>query len=137
MLHETNPVGKRLVVEATPGSPETYFEIIGMARDAKFEDLREEDLPVVYLVSTQDHFPFHRSTISNSLKSSASGNHRCCQSQSDGIQSRTRCEFPGVQNDGPGVTSPRATDGNALRILWRAGVVVGEHRTLRTSCLTA
>ena len=57
MLHETNPVGKRLVVEATPGSPETYFEIIGMARDAKFEDLREEDLPVVYLVSTQDQFP--------------------------------------------------------------------------------
>jgi hypothetical protein len=57
MLHETNPVGKRLVVEATPGAPETYFEIIGMARDAKFEDLREEDLPVVYLVSTQDQFP--------------------------------------------------------------------------------
>jgi predicted permease len=57
MLHETNLIGRRLVVEATPGSPETHFEIIGMARDAKFEDLREEDLPVVYLVSTQDPFP--------------------------------------------------------------------------------
>lgn len=58
MLHETNPVGKRLVVEATPGDPETYFEIVGVARDAKFEDLREEPLPVVYLVSTQDPNPW-------------------------------------------------------------------------------
>ena len=56
-LHETNPVGKRLAVEATPGEPQTFFEIIGIARDAKFEDLREEELPVVYLASTQDPFP--------------------------------------------------------------------------------
>ena len=57
MLRETNPVGERLVVEATPGEPETLFEIVGMARDAKFEDLRDENLPVVYLASTQDPFP--------------------------------------------------------------------------------
>jgi len=57
MLHEENPVGKRFVVEATPGDPETHYEIIGVARDAKFEDLREEPLPVVYLVSTQDRYP--------------------------------------------------------------------------------
>ncbi len=57
MLREPNPVGKRLVVEATPGDPETYYDIIGMARDAKFEDLREENLPVVYLVSMQDKYP--------------------------------------------------------------------------------
>jgi predicted permease len=57
MLHEENPVGKRFVVEATPGDPETHFEIIGIARDVKFEDLREDPLPVVYLVSTQDPYP--------------------------------------------------------------------------------
>ena len=56
-LNDPNLVGKRLVVEATPGEPETFYEIVGVARDAKFEDLREEDLPVVYLVSTQDAFP--------------------------------------------------------------------------------
>lgn len=56
-LNEANPVGRRLVVEATPGDPETFYEIVGIARDAKFEDLREEDLPVVYLVSTQDAYP--------------------------------------------------------------------------------
>jgi putative ABC transport system permease protein len=57
MLHEENPVGKRFVVEATPGDPETHFEIIGVARDVKFEDLREDPLPVVYLASTQDPYP--------------------------------------------------------------------------------
>jgi predicted permease len=57
MLHEENPVGKRFVVEATPGDPETHFEIVGVARDAKFEDLREDPLPVVYLASTQDPYP--------------------------------------------------------------------------------
>jgi len=57
MLHEENPVGKHFVVEATPGESETHYEIIGMARDAKFEDLREDPLPVVYLASTQDRYP--------------------------------------------------------------------------------
>jgi putative ABC transport system permease protein len=56
-LHEENPVGKRFTVEATPGDPETHFEIIGVARDVKFEDLREDPLPVVYLVSRQDRYP--------------------------------------------------------------------------------
>lgn len=57
MLRETDLVGRRLVVEATPGDSETFYEIIGIARDTKFEDLREEDLPVVYLASTQDKYP--------------------------------------------------------------------------------
>jgi predicted permease len=56
-LGEANLVGKRMVVEATPGDPESIYEIIGVARDAKFEDLREEELAVVYLASTQDKYP--------------------------------------------------------------------------------
>ena len=57
MLKEENPVGKRLVVEATPGEAETEYEIVGVARDSKFEDLREKDLPVVYLASSQELEP--------------------------------------------------------------------------------
>jgi putative ABC transport system permease protein len=57
MLRETNPVGKRLVVEANPDEGETHYEIVGMARDAKFEDLREVELPMVYLASAQDKWP--------------------------------------------------------------------------------
>ena len=57
MLHEANPIGRRFVVEATPNEPETAYEIVGIARDAKFEDLKEESLAVIYLPSLQDPFP--------------------------------------------------------------------------------
>ncbi len=57
MLNEPNPVGRRLVVETTPTEPETAYEIIGVATDVKFEDLREEPIPVVYLASGQDLAP--------------------------------------------------------------------------------
>ena len=56
-LGDTDLIGRRLVVEATPGDPETIYEIVGVARDSKFEDLREEDVPVVYLAATQDMYP--------------------------------------------------------------------------------
>ncbi|HEX6719262.1 MAG TPA: ABC transporter permease, partial [Pyrinomonadaceae bacterium] len=57
MLHETNPVGRRIVVETTPTEPETTYEIVGVARDAKFEELKEGALAVIYLPSLQDPQP--------------------------------------------------------------------------------
>jgi predicted permease len=56
-LQAANPVGSRVVVEATPSEPETPYEIVGIVSDAKFEDLREEPLSMVYLASLQDPAP--------------------------------------------------------------------------------
>lgn len=56
-LRETNPVGRRVVVEATPSEPETAYEIVGVARDAKFEFLKEQVIPMIYLPSLQDPQP--------------------------------------------------------------------------------
>jgi putative ABC transport system permease protein len=56
-MRETNPVGRRVVVETTPSEPETTYEIVGIARDAKFEELKEELIPVMYLPSLQDPQP--------------------------------------------------------------------------------
>ena len=56
-LRETNPIGARIVVETTPTEPETTYEIVGVARDAKFEELKEELIPVMYLPSLQDPQP--------------------------------------------------------------------------------
>jgi len=56
-LREPNPVGRRVVVETTPTEPETPYEIVGIARDAKFEELREQKLPMMYLPSLQDPEP--------------------------------------------------------------------------------
>jgi len=56
-LGETDPVGRRVVVETTATEPETAYEIVGIARDAKFEELKEESIPVMYLPSLQDPQP--------------------------------------------------------------------------------
>ena len=56
-LGEPNPVGRRFVVETTPFEPEMQYEIVGVARDAKFEDLKEEPLAMMYLPSLQDPQP--------------------------------------------------------------------------------
>jgi putative ABC transport system permease protein len=48
-----NPVGKRFRVERTPSEPETVYEIVGLVRDAKYQDLREEFVPVAFTTSSQ------------------------------------------------------------------------------------
>jgi predicted permease len=57
MMGEANPVGRRVVVEATPNEPDTTYEIVGIAGDAKFEELKEQSLAMMYLPSLQDPFP--------------------------------------------------------------------------------
>jgi putative ABC transport system permease protein len=52
-----NPVGKRFRVEASPSEPETVYEIVGLVRDAKYRDLREEFVPVAFTASSQASRP--------------------------------------------------------------------------------
>ena len=47
-------IGSRFTREATPGSPETTFEIVGIVRNSKYEDLKEPDGPTVNYADTQD-----------------------------------------------------------------------------------
>jgi predicted permease len=53
-VNGANPVGQRLWIEATPGSPDTLYEIVGFVGDTKYEDLREEFQPIVYYAASQD-----------------------------------------------------------------------------------
>jgi predicted permease len=53
-LDGANPVGRRLWIEASPGSPDTPFEIVGLVGDTKYEDLREDFQPIVYYAAAQD-----------------------------------------------------------------------------------
>lgn len=53
VVEGANPVGKRFWVEATPSAPETLYEIVGLVRDSKYQDLREEFSPVVFLPLSQ------------------------------------------------------------------------------------
>ena len=57
LFNNANPVGRRFWIEATPSDPETPYEVVGLVRDAKYEDLREESLPIAYLALSQQSAP--------------------------------------------------------------------------------
>src|SRR5258708_5595231 len=48
-----NPVGRRFSLEATPATPETAYEIVGLVRNTKYRSLRDGDLPVVFVCRPQ------------------------------------------------------------------------------------
>jgi putative ABC transport system permease protein len=52
--NEANPIGKRFWVEATPSDPKTLYEIVGLARDAKYRDLRDDFAPVFFRPVSQN-----------------------------------------------------------------------------------
>lgn len=52
-----NPIGKRFWVEAVAEDPKKLYEIIGLVKDAKYGDLREDFPPIAYLAASQDVDP--------------------------------------------------------------------------------
>ncbi|HEY3104229.1 MAG TPA: ABC transporter permease [Pyrinomonadaceae bacterium] len=54
LVNGANPVGRRFWIEATPGASEKLYEIVGLVRDTKYGDLREEFGPIVYDAAAQD-----------------------------------------------------------------------------------
>lgn len=57
LLNGANPVGRRFWIEATPSDPETPYEIVGLVRDTKYGDLREEFGPIAFLALSQEPRP--------------------------------------------------------------------------------
>jgi predicted permease len=57
VLAGANPVGRRFWVESTPSSPETVYEIIGLVKDTKYENLREDFGPIAFLPISQEPNP--------------------------------------------------------------------------------
>ena len=57
VAHGVNPIGRRVKREVTPTQPEMAFEIVGVVRDAKYIDLRQEPLPVVFVAARQNREP--------------------------------------------------------------------------------
>jgi putative ABC transport system permease protein len=56
-VNGTNPIGRRVWRETTPTDPETAFEIVGVVKDTKYHDLREDFVPIVFLAASQDPAP--------------------------------------------------------------------------------
>jgi predicted permease len=52
-----NPVGKRLWQKAELGQPQIVYEIVGLVKNTKYQDLREEFPPLVYVPIAQGTDP--------------------------------------------------------------------------------
>jgi putative ABC transport system permease protein len=52
-----NPVGRTFQIEEGPGVERPVFEIVGMVKDAKYMNLREEFKPIAFVAATQDVKP--------------------------------------------------------------------------------
>lgn len=52
-----NPIGRRFRIEATPYDPETAYEIVGVVKDTKYLDVREEFGPLAFLSIAQERNP--------------------------------------------------------------------------------
>jgi putative ABC transport system permease protein len=49
-----NPVGRTFQVAEAPGQPRPLYEIVGLARDSKYGDLRESFEPLMFVPAAQD-----------------------------------------------------------------------------------
>ena len=49
-----NPIGRTLQIDEVPGKPRPAYEIVGFARDSKYNDLRDPFEPLIYVPVAQD-----------------------------------------------------------------------------------
>jgi putative ABC transport system permease protein len=49
-----NPVGHSFRIEGDAGKPDMIYQVIGLARNSKYLELREEFLPIAYFAASQD-----------------------------------------------------------------------------------
>ena len=63
------PLGKRFRLHEPPGKPRPLYEIVGVAKDSKYQDMHEEFLPFMYFPATQEEKsgPYGQILIRSSL----------------------------------------------------------------------
>ncbi|HMD35833.1 MAG TPA: ABC transporter permease [Vicinamibacterales bacterium] len=68
-----SPIGRTFQIVDTPGKPRPAIEIVGVARDSKYAELRERILPLMYVPVAQDDLAagFARLLIRSSLPPTA------------------------------------------------------------------
>jgi predicted permease len=58
-----NPVGRTFQIDARPGEPKPVYQIVGLAKDSKYGDLRDAFEPLAYLSALQAEHPSPSLTI--------------------------------------------------------------------------
>jgi len=52
-----DPLGAAFQVEGAPGEPRPEYQVVGVVRDTKYQDMREDFRPIAYLAAAQDGNP--------------------------------------------------------------------------------
>jgi predicted permease len=53
-LHGSDPIGREFRLETPPGKPNSPYQIVGLVKNAKYNDLREDFASIVYVSISQD-----------------------------------------------------------------------------------
>ncbi|MEO5897736.1 MAG: ABC transporter permease [Vicinamibacterales bacterium] len=53
----SNPIGRTFQIDTSPGEPAPHYQIIGLVRDTKYQDLRQEFPPIAYFAAAQEKEP--------------------------------------------------------------------------------
>jgi predicted permease len=62
-LKGANPIGKRMRTETGPGEPETFYEVVGVTKDAKYVRLSDPFSPTVFTLLDQAAEPDYGTVI--------------------------------------------------------------------------
>ena len=73
LLDNLDPIGKRFQVETPPGEPALVYEIIGLVKDTKYYNLREDFKPTAFVAASQAREPDEGSQFLISSNLPASG----------------------------------------------------------------
>jgi len=57
LTNGASPVGRRFWRQRTPREPQTLYEIVGLVKNTKYTQLREDFHPIAFLASSQDPHP--------------------------------------------------------------------------------
>ncbi|CAN5676344.1 ABC transporter permease [soil metagenome] len=52
-----NPIGRTFQIGSSPGQESPHFQIVGLVKDTKYQELREEFTPIAYFAAAQEKEP--------------------------------------------------------------------------------
>jgi predicted permease len=53
----TNPIGEQFRLWTEPGKPERIYQVVGVVKNSKYQDMREDFSPIAYFPMAQDNHP--------------------------------------------------------------------------------
>ena len=126
-----NPIGESFQIEASPGQPQPHYQIVGLVKDTKYTDLREDFTPIAYLAAAQEseYGPFLDLVLRSDIPAAIAAARAHSRSAGGGAELHGRlrdCPYLRAR-----LTRDRATDGGALGLLRHPCDADRDHRPLR------